>query len=231
MEGLKAAVSELVVKTVLAAEPAMRSQQEELQAACSAASDGIKPPENSDGSDDRAAAGCATTVEQHCFEMFGFDVLIDEDLSPWLIEVNTSPSMECASPLDMDIKTSVLSDLLNVVGVTCSHDATGAGVAWDGSSKGAHIDAQDTATAAARASLEAELSQFSAAWPLSEGTDGSTRGMGLTDAERDTIRGFEDELLRSQGGGARSIYPVCENVARHRQLWDGTHTSRLSTTT
>jgi D-alanine-D-alanine ligase-like ATP-grasp enzyme len=31
---------------------------------------------------------------KHCFEMFGFDFLIDADLNTWLIEVNTNPAIE-----------------------------------------------------------------------------------------------------------------------------------------
>ncbi len=31
---------------------------------------------------------------QNSFEVFGYDVMIDEELRPWLIEVNSSPSMD-----------------------------------------------------------------------------------------------------------------------------------------
>lgn len=36
-----------------------------------------------------------------CFEILGFDILVDEKLNPWLIEVNHTPSFTCGSPLDM----------------------------------------------------------------------------------------------------------------------------------
>jgi hypothetical protein len=32
------------------------------------------------------------------FEIFGYDFMIDEDLDPWLIEVNTNPCFELSSP-------------------------------------------------------------------------------------------------------------------------------------
>lgn len=36
---------------------------------------------------------------RNCFEIFGYDFIIDEDLQVWLIEVNTNPCLEESSPL------------------------------------------------------------------------------------------------------------------------------------
>jgi len=32
------------------------------------------------------------------FEIFGYDFMIDEDMNPWMIEVNTNPCFELSSP-------------------------------------------------------------------------------------------------------------------------------------
>lgn len=53
----------------------------------------------------------------NCFELFGFDILIDDTLKPWLIEVNLSPSLGCDTPLDTKVKASLLTDLLTLVGI------------------------------------------------------------------------------------------------------------------
>lgn len=35
---------------------------------------------------------------QCTFEIFGYDFMLDEELHPWLIEVNTNPCLELSSP-------------------------------------------------------------------------------------------------------------------------------------
>ncbi|KAM3871354.1 tubulin polyglutamylase TTLL5 [Diretmus argenteus] len=55
----------------------------------------------------------------NCFELYGFDVLIDSNLKPWLLEVNLSPSLACDAPLDLKIKASMIADMFSLVGVVC----------------------------------------------------------------------------------------------------------------
>jgi len=36
----------------------------------------------------------------NCFEVFGFDVLVDDNMQPWIIEVNVSASLAMGSTID-----------------------------------------------------------------------------------------------------------------------------------
>ncbi|XP_046602645.1 tubulin monoglutamylase TTLL4-like [Neodiprion lecontei] len=54
--------------------------------------------------------------KHNCFELLGFDILIDENLKPWLLEVNISPSLHAPSPLDVGVKGHLVRDVLNLVG-------------------------------------------------------------------------------------------------------------------
>lgn len=53
----------------------------------------------------------------NCFELLGFDILIDSALEPWLIEVNLSCSLGCDSQLDQRVKSTLVADLLTLIGV------------------------------------------------------------------------------------------------------------------
>uniref|UniRef100_A0A8C6CVB6 Tubulin--tyrosine ligase-like protein 5 n=1 Tax=Moschus moschiferus TaxID=68415 RepID=A0A8C6CVB6_MOSMO len=92
--GLMAHVEDLIIKTIISAELAI-------------------------------ATACKTFVPHRssCFELYGFDVLIDSTLKPWLLEVNLSPSLACDAPLDLKIKASMISDMFTVVGFVCQDPA------------------------------------------------------------------------------------------------------------
>ena len=51
-----------------------------------------------------------------CYELFGFDVLLDDRLKAWIIEVNISPSLAGTSPLDVMIKGKLMADVFHLVG-------------------------------------------------------------------------------------------------------------------
>lgn len=53
--------------------------------------------------------------DKHCFEMYGFDVLIDDTLKPWLIEVNASASLTTTTEIDRQIKMNLINDTFRIV--------------------------------------------------------------------------------------------------------------------
>eukprot|EP00924_Labyrinthula_sp_SR-Ha-C_P011373 augustus_masked-scaffold_36-processed-gene-2.34-mRNA-1 protein AED:0.33 eAED:0.33 QI:0/-1/0/1/-1/1/1/0/889 len=55
------------------------------------------------------------SADSSSFELLGFDILINEDLKPWLIEVNSSPSLLVETDLDLRIKRKVLLDVFKML--------------------------------------------------------------------------------------------------------------------
>ena len=51
------------------------------------------------------------------FELYGFDIFVDEKFRAWLLEVNVNPSLHCNSPLDLSIKTELVIDIFNLIGI------------------------------------------------------------------------------------------------------------------
>ena len=55
-------------------------------------------------------------IFQPCsFEIFGYDVLIDQNLKPWLLEVNASPSLSRDNELDYRVKGAMVSDTIKLI--------------------------------------------------------------------------------------------------------------------
>ncbi|XP_070075387.1 polyglutamylase complex subunit TTLL1 isoform X1 [Drosophila takahashii] len=53
--------------------------------------------------------------DRHCFEVYGYDIIIDNNLKPWLIEINTSPSMHSTTTNDRMLKSRLIDNVLDVV--------------------------------------------------------------------------------------------------------------------
>jgi len=53
--------------------------------------------------------------DKHCFEMYGYDILIDSGLRPWLLEVNASPSLSATTTDDRMLKTRLINDVMAIV--------------------------------------------------------------------------------------------------------------------
>jgi tubulin polyglutamylase TTLL4 len=107
-------IKDVVVKTLLAVEPQMKAEWTKA----------LKDPGAG-----WLARGPHGVHASSCFEMYGFDILMDTDLKAWLLEVNVYPSMSSGSPLDKRIKTKLIADTLTLVGLrtTASQDGCSAG--------------------------------------------------------------------------------------------------------
>jgi tubulin polyglutamylase TTLL1 len=53
--------------------------------------------------------------DRHCFEMYGYDILIEENLKPWLIEVNASPSLLTTTDSDYKLKKEIMDAVFQIV--------------------------------------------------------------------------------------------------------------------
>jgi len=61
------------------------------------------------------AAASDIPYQPNSFEIFGFDLMFDQSLKCWLIEVNSSPSLGCDSTLDTRIKGSLIRESISLV--------------------------------------------------------------------------------------------------------------------
>ncbi|KAM7013317.1 tubulin polyglutamylase TTLL7 isoform 1-T1 [Tautogolabrus adspersus] len=89
-------VSELVVKTLIVAEPHVLHAYRMCRPG--------QPP----GSD------------SVCFEVLGFDIILDRKLKPWLLEINRAPSFGTDQKIDYDVKKGVLLNALQLLNIRAS---------------------------------------------------------------------------------------------------------------
>uniref|UniRef100_A0A7M4FKR5 Tubulin tyrosine ligase like 2 n=1 Tax=Crocodylus porosus TaxID=8502 RepID=A0A7M4FKR5_CROPO len=54
-------------------------------------------------------------LTHNCFELFGFDILIDDKFKPWLLEVNCSPALRLDCSIDATVKKGLLHDVIELL--------------------------------------------------------------------------------------------------------------------
>lgn len=50
-----------------------------------------------------------------CFELLGFDIMIDSAFKPWLIEVNSGPQMSMDNSADYLVKPDLIKDMIKML--------------------------------------------------------------------------------------------------------------------
>ncbi|XP_055537110.1 polyglutamylase complex subunit TTLL1-like isoform X2 [Wyeomyia smithii] len=61
------------------------------------------------------AVSSVMASDRHCFECYGYDIIIDNTLKPWLVEVNASPSLTSTTANDRILKYKLIDNILNIV--------------------------------------------------------------------------------------------------------------------
>jgi tubulin polyglutamylase TTLL9 len=61
------------------------------------------------------SVGQSMIQDKHCYELYGYDILIADNLRPWLIEINASPALDANTEVDYDLKFSFLNEMLDLV--------------------------------------------------------------------------------------------------------------------
>uniref|UniRef100_A0A665WEQ4 Tubulin--tyrosine ligase-like protein 5 n=1 Tax=Echeneis naucrates TaxID=173247 RepID=A0A665WEQ4_ECHNA len=143
------------------------------------------------------ATACKMFVphKTNCFELYGFDVLIDSNLKPWLLEVNLSPSLACDAPLDLKIKASMIADMFSLVGECMLKQQLNAYSIWFQSYYSSPQSANNTETEASKDKQGAK-----------KGQGDST--LSLTAEEIKVLRRIKEEYERR--GGFIRIFPTTE---------------------
>lgn len=152
-------------------------------------------------SSDRGGGGDAR--DSRCFEILGFDIILDDALRPTLLEVNHSPSFGIDSPLDRRIKTGLIGDVLAALRLDASERN-----AWLKAEKKRQRERLYNGGATGKSSAAAGSTARSSALrsTLRGGYSGAMSG-GDDAEEASALAGMEALRSRSRGNSARAGRP------------------------
>ena len=152
-------------------------------------------------SSDRGGGGEAR--DSRCFEILGFDIILDDALRPTLLEVNHSPSFGIDSPLDRRIKTGMIGDVLAALRLDASERN-----AWLKAEKKRQRERLYNGGATGKSSTAAgSTARSSALRSTLRGGYSGTMGGGDDAEEASALAGMEALRSRSRGNSARGGRP------------------------
>jgi tubulin polyglutamylase TTLL2 len=64
----------------------------------------------------------AQQTTNNCYEFYGFDIMLDSSLKPWLIEVNGPPQLTIDSDIDLKVKHPMIRDMIRILFETTEND-------------------------------------------------------------------------------------------------------------
>eukprot|EP00928_Gymnodinium_smaydae_P024493 TRINITY_DN19803_c0_g1_i1.p1 TRINITY_DN19803_c0_g1~~TRINITY_DN19803_c0_g1_i1.p1 ORF type:complete len:906 (+),score=183.03 TRINITY_DN19803_c0_g1_i1:180-2897(+) len=188
-------IKDLIIKTLLAVEPVIVNAWHQ----------------GANFSSIGAAPSSQAGPNQSCFEVYGFDVMVDKALKPWLLEVNIFPSFASSSPLDKRIKTQLISDALTLVGLTpFDHDLVDKATKDDNLKRLQGLLSSNT-----NASRSHTIATISSAASL----------LDLGEAEWKLILDTHDEYMRR--GSLERLFPTEETVSRFAPFFSAPRYSNM----
>lgn len=159
----------------------------------------------------KAVIACEKPIRDHmskhitfgfvCHELFGIDILLDENARPWLLEVNISPSLHSGTALDISVKAPLAKDVLNLAGIQVP-GGTESLYSTDFSEKPRNWPKED--------SHIAKEHHWVRAWEI-DGDIDPRIGDTLSAEDVRTLCEFEDEYRRR--GDFRLLFPTAETTS------------------
>ncbi|KPA86619.1 putative tubulin tyrosine ligase [Leptomonas pyrrhocoris] len=161
---------------------------------------------------------CADRSGRNCFELFGLDLMADDDLHVRLLEVNIMPSLATGSSLDKAVKSRMLAHMLTLVRVIPYR-------------RDSQLDADNSEGVYVPRGIQRQTGERSYKFGkhpfpssriveqplLAAFNDPSVEDSYLSKAETLMLREYEEELHCS--GGFRCVYPAGETVERYLPLF------------
>ena len=176
---------------------------------------------------DKIAAETARNVrtDNGCFKLFGFDIFLDADLKPWLLEVNNIPSLHI-NTIDAFVNRPMVAEMFNIVGRshspshspsdTVCNTPTGLRIPRSVATK--HEKAIRSALGVSTVRLWEERQDREEVMEVMAESSLSSPLSSLTEADISALMTAEDEL--SQTREWSRIFPVASSVSPdYLQFW------------